>query len=1741
MGMISTVTLPDGSLHEIGRSVGAEYVRGTWTAATNAWTGVSKDSQLYDGKEIVLYLPFAGNNSYTTLNLTLNGGTGPLTGAKNVYFNSTTRHTTHYGQYQMVRMVYHASHNIAGTNYEGWWMDYARDTNDTAHNTYYYYSSIKAHSIIYRYQVCVQIQDGSLLPIASVDNKYNDTAKVLTTESFLPTGLITYYNSSGNTAAGAVVQAGRLYDSGLWDLRYSFNEGSTLTANTPVYMVTLPQGDGLVKLDADPIAQALPSTDDGKLYIYLGGAYDTYRIHAYRGVHPVFWYKNGGIRPYPETGVHLTSPGATNQLLQSNGSAEPEWSDSIYIDSMNTGSLIVRGNSSFVSPINGDISGNAATASSVAWGDVTGKPSTFAPSSHTHDDRYYTETEIDTKLSGVATSGHTHAAGDIVSGKLPVNRGGTGLDTLTSGQVLVGNGTDAVTLRPIDTTSGGTNNSTSLITSGAVYSGLAGKAASGHNHDSTYLKLSGGTLTGALTLKADQYWEYNSGKVYGINANNSDVYGVNAIYFKDDSTTVGEGINFYRDATHWDSLRATGGKLQFNPNRTNEAAGTWYDIYHTNNKPSKADVGLGNVENKSSATIRSELTSSNVTEALGYTPADSDAYLPLTGGELTGNLSFSQSNTTLREIRWKIGGSDYARIAGGATASNSGYLELATADDVNEPIYIRQYTGAFATLKRTATLLDSSGNTSFPGTLSVTGAITSNSTVTATRFDGNIYTNYVVLQDHQRGTSDIAMFPVVDRVRANRLAFLPADQIIIENTVDGGETWTDAGYSDAQKAAIFATSGTINIPRLNNAKSELCGVRITITGMKYDVPADTAETEKYNYWNSSYVKSTERYFQFERAWFWVSANNDTIGVTVQSASGANPNSWTTRFDNSNFTMTGWSGADWVKLSSQTFGGGTTQTGNHWNWRFTFYSRMADRKTAFQSTTVQSISVIKGYGASVWNYQNQLMYHDHIYSYDASQNVTFPANITTTGTIQSEKLIVKGTTVGTNTYADTNPKIAFMANDGQHGSLTWTSYDSIQSHASLTLNGTQGNEYFIAPNIKATGSFYGALSGNATSATESQKLARQTKITTTDAMDAFNEASKLKWTTFKFDTDPGFAMGSNDGMLISVPWENANYGMQIAMDDNYNRIAIRTKNSSSGWRAWSTLIHSDNYTTYAVPKTRKVNNKELSADISLTASDVGAATSGHNHDSVYVPQTRKVNNKALSADISLTASDVGASASGHTHDDRYYTESEIDSNLSNVIRQYSRTDIGTTVNIDNPGKSGFFELRGNNEVTYTGTLPAAGYMPILSLNNNVVAMQLAGNTGSNKFYIRGKQASNVTLSGVAWAELYTTLNKPTKSDVGLGNVENKSSATIRGELTSSNVTTALGYTPADANAYLPLVGGEITGDVTLKTSGSGATPGLIFQRGTLTDSYNDWKIYDSGGLLYFGQRGSGSSTFDTTIYMDTSGGVHATKFTGELAGNATSSSYLKIVATNEIRFDVSTKPASATTIHIGYAWSDGSKDAKINRYLFQNGNAAKAEVEASTFIGALTGHASEDLPLAGGQMTGNITWKDSDALPQFSGAPTYLLGIEAFASGGATKWASATAVKVGEATKATQDGSGNTITSTYKTVASLKSKGGQYQPIYFDSSGNAQNTTYTLNKSVPSDAVFTDTKNTAGSTNSDSKLFLIGATSQAANPQTYSDAGTYVTNGALRTGSLNLVDSVTLAYNATQNCLQFNFA
>ncbi len=71
-------------------------------------------------------------------------------------------------------------------------------------------------------------------------------------------------------------------------------------------------------------------------------------------------------------------------------------------------------------------------------------------------------------------------------------------------------------------------------------------------------------------------------------------------------------------------------------------------------------------------------------------------------------------------VRAVMANNDYFRILVGGTATNAGYAEIATGDDGTEPIYVRQYLGAFTSLVRTATLLDANGNTSFPG--AVTGS-----------------------------------------------------------------------------------------------------------------------------------------------------------------------------------------------------------------------------------------------------------------------------------------------------------------------------------------------------------------------------------------------------------------------------------------------------------------------------------------------------------------------------------------------------------------------------------------------------------------------------------------------------------------------------------------------------------------------------------------------------------------------------------------------------------------------------------------------------------------------------------------------------------------------------------------------------------------------------------------------------------------------------------------------------------
>lgn len=62
---------------------------------------------------------------------------------------------------------------------------------------------------------------------------------------------------------------------------------------------------------------------------------------------------------------------------------------------------------------------------------------------------------------GAAPASHNHSTSNITSGTLPVSRGGTGVAQLTSGNILIGNGTGKVnTMATISILKGGTNAST---------------------------------------------------------------------------------------------------------------------------------------------------------------------------------------------------------------------------------------------------------------------------------------------------------------------------------------------------------------------------------------------------------------------------------------------------------------------------------------------------------------------------------------------------------------------------------------------------------------------------------------------------------------------------------------------------------------------------------------------------------------------------------------------------------------------------------------------------------------------------------------------------------------------------------------------------------------------------------------------------------------------------------------------------------------------------------------------------------------------------------------------------------------------------------------------------------------------------------------------------------------------------------------------------------------------------------
>lgn len=140
-----------------------------------------------------------------------------------------------------------------------------------------------------------------------------------------PFGPIYYYGAATTINAGSLFGDASLWQQQAIKLGYSFNTTvGELTLSYPkaVYIKAAPTSDGKAIIDAGtPYVQTLPTTADGKIYIYLGQAYSATNVELDLH-HPVYEYKNGKIQLY--TGNEI--PTAT---VQDGSLTEAKFSDGL--------------------------------------------------------------------------------------------------------------------------------------------------------------------------------------------------------------------------------------------------------------------------------------------------------------------------------------------------------------------------------------------------------------------------------------------------------------------------------------------------------------------------------------------------------------------------------------------------------------------------------------------------------------------------------------------------------------------------------------------------------------------------------------------------------------------------------------------------------------------------------------------------------------------------------------------------------------------------------------------------------------------------------------------------------------------------------------------------------------------------------------------------------------------------------------------------------------------------------------------------------------------------------------------------------------------------------------------------------------------------------------------------------------------------------------------------------------------
>lgn len=221
-------------------------------------------------------------------------------GAKPVYSSqaAATRTTTLFNVNYTDLFIYNED-RVDGGCWD-FFYGYDSNTNTVGYQLRTNSQTLPMDSVTYRYRLLFTSADHAHFVPANNSTSTNATASRTVCQSPInPWGAIYYYGTTSSVAAGSRPSATYLWQQYVLTLGYSFNRtGAALVLSTwkPVYVVCTPQADGSAIIDdTTPYTQSLPTSEDGKIYIYLGVAVSATTVELEMN-HPIYYYRNNAIR-----------------------------------------------------------------------------------------------------------------------------------------------------------------------------------------------------------------------------------------------------------------------------------------------------------------------------------------------------------------------------------------------------------------------------------------------------------------------------------------------------------------------------------------------------------------------------------------------------------------------------------------------------------------------------------------------------------------------------------------------------------------------------------------------------------------------------------------------------------------------------------------------------------------------------------------------------------------------------------------------------------------------------------------------------------------------------------------------------------------------------------------------------------------------------------------------------------------------------------------------------------------------------------------------------------------------------------------------------------------------------------------------------------------------------------------------------------------------------------------------------